>query len=458
MTPLSIAPSLAPAPAPAPSLRPLGRALLAAGLMAASVWMGATPARAATASAADDMPPEAQVRVLILARPEVRGAVAALRADQAESERLSAGPHEFTVRLAGQRRSASDLGTAGLPQTRHLGEGQLSLERTLRAGGKAAADQAIGEAGVALARLRQADAIHETTRVLLRLWFDWLRERATTVLWRDQLAAQDGLLRQTDRRVQAGDASRTELSLQQAAFAQMQAGLAAAQAREQTARAALDVHFPGLSGAAVADVSLPGQRDDAGDARGGAGEAALEVLRQLEDGSHEWAVARLQAALARERAQRATLERRPDPTVGVYVASERAGTERVVGLSLTLPLPGAARDSGARAALASADAAAEQAEQVRLKVRAEAAAQWVGTQAAFETWQRFAQARDRTEQAMKAVLRGWQLGEYGQAEVLLARRQFIDASLAELAARAEARHAAERLRLDLHQILDFDDA
>jgi hypothetical protein len=39
----------------------------------------------------------------------------------------------------------------------------------------------------------------------------------------------------------------------------------------------------------------------------------------------------------------------------------------------------------------------------------------------------------------------------------MARKQFMDAALAEITARAEARHALWRLKLDLHEILEFDD-
>lgn len=405
------------------------------------------PARAAT----DDLPPAAQVGPLILARPEVHSARFALQADQAEAERLRAGPHEYTVRLAGQQRRATDALDGGRSVNRHFGEAQLALERTLRLGAKSAQDAALGEAAVALARMRQADAIHETTRTLLRAWYDWLRERATTALWREQLAAQQDLLRQTERRVQAGDAARTELSLLQAGTAQMQASLAAAQAREESARAALDVHYPGLTQTAPLDLSQPAATD-----LPGSNTQADRVVQQLVDLSHEWRVARLQADLARERARRTVLDKRPDPTVGVYAASERGGAERVIGVSINLPLPGAARDSGARAALAWSDEAEQQAEAVHLKVRAEAQSQWVAAHAAFATWQRQAEARERTGQALRAVVRGWELGEYGQPEVLLARRQFIDAAAAEVGARSEARYAAQRLHLDLHEILEFD--
>ena len=77
--------------------------------------------------------------------------------------------------------------------------------------------------------------------------------------------------------------------------------------------------------------------------------------------------------------------------------------------------------------------------------------------AATQTWQLQAQARERSEAVYGALRKGWQLGEFAAAEVNFARRQALDAALAEVAARAEARYQAMRLQLDLHQVLEFDD-
>ena len=63
----------------------------------------------------------------------------------------------------------------------------------------------------------------------------------------------------------------------------------------------------------------------------------------------------------------------------------------------------------------------------------------------------------QAEQSLAGIVRGWQLGEFAQADVLMARKQHLDVALAEITARTEARHALWRLRLDLHEILEFDD-
>ncbi|MBO9513411.1 MAG: TolC family protein [Variovorax sp.] len=398
---------------------------------------------------ANELPPESLVRQSILAMPEVKAATAALQADQAEADRLRAGPHEFTLRLQGQQRRVNEP-QDGVPNRQRYGEYQLALERTLRGAGKAAQDEAIGEATLAAAQIRRSDAIHEASRALLRAWIDWLREGAIVEFRQKQAADQAELTRIAATRVKAGDAARNELRLQEANAAQAQAELATALAREAAARAGLDARYPGLAPVRHAALAVP----RAEDLPAGSGES---VRSDLEERSHEWRLARQQATLAEARALRTALEHRVDPTVGLYAGVERGGAERIVGVSLSLPLAGAARQAAERQARAQADQAGENARAIQQKVHAEAAIAWTQLRSTFEGWQRQEAARRQHEDVLQATVRGWRLGEYGQADVLLARRQFTEAALAEITARAEARHAALRLRLDLHQSWEFDE-
>lgn len=400
----------------------------------------------AGAQPATDLPAPDLARRVVLERPDVRATEAALAAERADAQRQRRGPAEFTVRATGQQRRVTE---AALPRERWT-EGQLALERPLRSSGKAAQDAAVAQAMESLAVLERADALHEAGRSLLRAWYDWLRERGAVALWQEQAAAQQGLLDIAQRRVRVGDAARVEQRLQEAALAQVRAALVAAQAREQVARATLAQAWPGLdlqappAPRAPSDTDLPGRRED-------------EVMQDLLERSHEWRMARARAQLARERASRTAQETRPDPTAGLFVGSERGGAERLVGVSLSLPLGGAARADATRAALARADEAERRAEGVQRKVRAEAAASWLSARAALAAWRGADEARRRYAETAAMLERGWQLGELAQGDVLAARRQLAEAALAELQARTEARHAAERLRLDLHDLWDFDD-
>lgn len=422
-------------------------------LSALLVALTCTSSVLAAEAQTDELPPAEQVRQHILARPEVRAAAAALQANQAEADRLKAGPHEFVVRLAGQQRRTSDVLSDGLTDRRRYTETQLALERTLRSGNKGRQDSIVGEAGVRLAQVRRADAIHETSRSLLRAWIDWLRERATVSLWQAQEKDQAELTRHAERRVKAGDAARTEWRLQEASAAQTHANLISAQAREAMAKAVLDTQYPGLTAAASIELAQPQQRD----LRDYPADTGPVVAQWLTERSHEWRMARLHAELIGARAERISQDRSADPTVGIYAASERGGAERVMGISLSLPLAGEARSAAERQALAQRAEAEQQTDAIRQKVLTESSTTWLTVQSALTAWQSQEQARQRHEQVFKTVVRAWELGEYGQSDVLLARRQFMEAALAEINARAEARHAALRLKLDLHETWEFDD-
>ena len=70
-----------------------------------------------------------------------------------------------------------------------------------------------------------------------------------------------------------------------------------------------------------------------------------------------------------------------------------------------------------------------------------------------------AQARAAALQRSAAdrALRAYRAGESGLSELLAVRRVLADALLAERLARSEALESDSRLRLDLHELWDFDD-
>ncbi|MCK7496877.1 MAG: TolC family protein [Comamonadaceae bacterium] len=74
--------------------------------------------------------------------------------------------------------------------------------------------------------------------------------------------------------------------------------------------------------------------------------------------SHELALARAQVQRERLVAARSGADRLPDPTAGIHYASEFGGRERIVGVSVSIPLPGAAAPRASDGAQARAEAAA----------------------------------------------------------------------------------------------------
>ena len=398
-------------------------------LLPVAVWAAETP----------DLPPEVQVLTALKNHPLVKAAEAGVRVETANRDQLRAGPHEFALTLASQRRRerSTDITTR---------DHELGIERGIRLPGKAARDAEIGAAGIAQAEFALGDALHESGRLLLRSWFDWLREGAAVREWIGQVE----VLRITDqavrKKVSAGETARLEALLSEAQLAQAEAQLAQAHARHERAASEMQQHFPGISLPEKPVLPEPVVLDN---------EAAVWRERILEH-NHELAVARTEAQRARLLAQRRDDDRLPDPTLGLKLASERDGQERIVGLQLTIPLPGAVRAAQARAGTAEAEAANAREAGVLSKAEAEARRTTAQANAAHAQWRRLAAVAARMEDNARLLEKAWRLGEGQFGDLQTARRQSIEARLAATQAQLDANEARYRLLLDAHMLWPFD--
>lgn len=391
-----------------------------------------------------DLPPAAAVAQVLKAAPAVRAAGSTVRAEEANRARLEAGSYEWNVRLTTQRRrvSAADFEPKG-----DFPEYGAAVERPIRLPGKAALDSELGTKGVEVAEWAQGDALHEAGRVLLRDWFAWLREGETARQWAEQADLLGRHAHRVARRQELGDAARVESVLAEAALAQAEAQLAQARARERTAAETLRRRYPGLPLPAAVQLSepLPVAGDEA------------QWSAAIVEHSHELGLARGEAQRAQVAAGRAGRDLLPDPTLGMHFGRERGGEEHIVGVSLSIPLPGKARRAGAEAARAQADAASNREAAALQKVSSEAATLYQAAAAARTSWESSRQAAARLAQAAEMTARAYQLGEGSLADLLAARRLANEASLAERLARLDALELRYRLLLDAHRLWALDE-
>ncbi len=416
-------------------------AVLAA-ISAIAAISGTALAQVAAPAGTGMLPAEAVVRDAVSQSPDVQMAEARRDAVLARADGIRAGTAETVVRAIGQGRQVRS------PSERHA-EGQLALERPLRLWGKADADGALADATVESGQLAVMDARHEVSRQILALWFGALRAQQV------RLAAQgnDGLAAElaaiTARRVQAGDAARMDHELSLAERARTAAALASARSAEAAAQAELRARFPGLGapGALPADMRPHGLPDD-----------PAEALRSryVED-SHEFRLAQSEETQALRQARRTDLERRPDPTVGMFVTVERGGAERIAGVSVSMPLGSAHRRSAALAAAADAEAAARRRLAVERRIGAEFEVLYRGLEGKRAAALAQAEALALQRSAAARTARAYTAGETGLGELLMIRRALADTTLAERVALVDALEADSRLRLDLHRMWDFDD-
>ena len=428
-----------PAQLPPPRSR-LMLALLAA-LAGGAAWAGDEHGAGPLAA---DLPPSAQVQVVLQEHPLVQAAGAGVRMEEANRDRLLAGPYEFTVTAATARRHDRTERT----RTR---EHELGLERTFRLPGKAARDAEIGAAGVSEARYALGDARHETARLLLARWFDWQRAAAAVGDWQAQV---DNLRLQRDvaeKKVKLGEAARLELLQAEAQLFQAEAELARMQNEQARLTVEWQQNFPAIALPQEAVVVPPSPLP--------ADSVQHESWRtRLLEENHELAVARGAARKSRLQAGRLDADRLPDPSLGLAVARERDGAERVVGVQLSIPLPGAGRSADARAGQAAAEAAGAREAQALLRAESGARQTIQLALSSYSQWQRLADVAQRLDENLRLQEKAWRLGEGQFAEVQQTRRQAIEARLAASRARLDANEARYRLLLDMHALWPVADA
>ena len=348
-------------------------------------------------------------------------------ADHAAST-LEASPYEWTANLSAQQRR-----TQGSANSQ---EWNAALEHGLRLPGKARLDRQQAELTRQTAGLEVTQARQEAARDLRDGWLAWAQARERRVLFDRQRALAESYLAGVRQRIRSGDGAVQEETLALADLAALTGQQAAAQLAERQAEAALRARFPGL---VEVNADLPPPVAP--------GEDAETWRQRLLAANPRLLLARVQTAQARVQAERQARERTPDPTVGVFTASEARNTERIIGLSLSVPLSGQRRQQQAAQAESEARAAELTLAVETRRQEADAAQAWTAADNRYRVWQLTADSVKAQTVAAERGFKGFTLGETGLQELLQLRRQALSAADAELAARAEAWRAI--LELDI---------
>lgn len=384
------------------------------------------------------LPPEAEVRRVLASLPALRQGVLNTQLAGAERDKLAAGPYEWTVRAGASRRTA--------PGAQRYLEQEVALERPLRWFGKASLDQALGEQGLAVARALHGDAWHEAGRALLRDWFDALRDLAGVARLEEQLAVTQRLQSIAARRVQAGDGAALDLLQAETEQRRVLALLQQARQRSEQSLTLLAISYPGLPRPQADSLPLP---------QAGSEDASSWAERIVHD-NHELQLAQAEADLYAMRASRLASDAMPDPTLALRAARERDGQERVFGVSLSFPLPGAGRAADRSAAAIKASMARERVAQTQLRVALAARRAASDSVHSHAIWTTLQEVQQQTIHQAELMQRAYQAGECTLAVALAGRRQALDAALTAQTAQIEALAAQARLQLDAHAIWSID--
>lgn len=396
------------------------------------------PTRDTASRALTILPPEPVVRRILENLPQFHLGSANMDLASAERAKLVAGSYEWTIRSGINQRSIAG--------GERYNEPDVALERPLRWFGKADKDQAVGDKGVEVARAMHADVWHEAGRTLMKDWFDALRELTAVERLREQLDVTQQLRAVAERRVKAGDGA--ALDALQAATEQLrvEALLQQAQQRQDQALALLEITYAGLPRPSPASLPLP-QADLEG--------PEFWLAKILHD-NHELELAQAETDLYALRASRAASERMPDPTIALRAARERAGQERVIGVSISIPIPGAGRGADGMAAALKARMAMERLSLVRMRVQSAAQRAVIDNACTHQIWETLRAVEMQSAQQADLMQRAYQASECTLAEALGARRRALDAALVAQGAQIDALAAFARLRLDAHAIWSID--
>jgi outer membrane protein TolC len=384
------------------------------------------------------LPPETAVKKSFALMPQLRASNLGVRLADNQKAKLNAGHYEWAAKLGLNRRS-EQLGASYQEQ-------EFALERPLRWFGKADKDRAIGDKGMDVAKASYADQWHEASRSLMTDWFDALRESNTLIELRQQVAIAAQLAAIASKRVKAGDVARYEQLFAETELQRIRALLQQAEQREELALQQLQMTYPGLPQPDIQSLPVPKNIN---------GSDALSTehwLHKIMNDNHELELAQAEAAYVSLQAARVEQDKMPDPTIGIRSSRERNGQERIMGLSISIPFPGAARQSERLAAITKSQIANEKMQQTQMKVRLMAQKTITDTQRSFSSWQTLHRLSQQSQEQATLMQKAYQLGEVGISETLNARKTASDAALAASNAQIDALAAYARLHLDAHLI------
>lgn len=382
---------------------------------------------------ATDLPAAHQVAALIEQDPSVVQMRAAFQAAEHAAAMIRVSPNEWTAKLHAQKRRYDSAGSSN--------ERGLQLERPIRIGGKAEIDAELADTLVRQAQARLGEARHEASRALLDGWLDWLAAvRAHEVLL-EQLALAQSNNKAVDIRRKAGDASLLEVNVAKADVTEVQRQVSSAKTQENRTAVRLRVRFPALS-LAFAPLSTPAEPEG----------TEADWLAKVMLVSESLQVAQQEVKRAEMVALRAGAERTADPTIGVFTASEAFRNERIVGVSISIPLGGSYRREKAAEALQQVELARAALDAERRVLEVRVAETYVEAVSAVQRWRQSEDAVVASRESARLTQRAYTLGETDLQTLLLVRRQSHDALAAANLVQIEALRARYRLLLDAEML------
>lgn len=382
------------------------------------------------------LPPTQIVRSLLESDARVSAARAGLEVGRQEMGILDQSPYEWTPRVTGQRRRI-DAGP-------RFNEWNVGIERTIRLPAKASADRNIGRATLEASQARYGEALQATARDFIGLWVDWLAaEQALELAGRNLESIQENLAI-VDKRMRAGDASKLDASIARAELSEQRRLHNDAKTQVSAAWLRLSARFPALTRELV-PLPMPLV----------VGEDAAFWRQRILAESDELKAAEAEMRIAQSHAERARADRTPDPTLGVFTASEFGNQERIYGLAISIPIPGRGREARSAKASAEVEVSRQGVELVKRRLEGDIASAVATAKGAYDSLAIANEGAATMSDNARLMQRAYALGEAELQASLLARRQATAATNNALQAQVTALKAYYGLLVDAHLIWDL---
>jgi len=417
--------------------------------LATSTAPAPAPASSSTVASvlAPYLPAEAAVKDALISSPLMQAARSKKEAGTARAKGIDSGTAEFTLRSTSQRRRDVSAGT-------QLHESMVSIERPVRFWGKRGMDADLATQTQAFADIEYADAMHEGARELMRSWFAYLRALADqkNAVTTFDLAAK--MQRLTHIQFKHGEISQLDAELANAEFERITAARSVADAQLAASASAFTRRYAGL----VLPAHMPAAlRFDTAPGLSALTEPMAVMRQEFLDKNHELNMMRVDAQRLRLAADRASRDRLPDPTLGVFSGRERAGAETISGVMFSMPFPSASRFHHASAVVADAQTASDKVLLAEQQLGAMFDSMWIQFQHKRTAADSLKSAAQRQALAAEKSVKAYTLGEGSLSDVLLMARMASDNLNAAERMQLEVVELLALIRLDLHQIWDFDE-
>jgi outer membrane protein TolC len=387
------------------------------------------------------LPTDDQVKNALYSSPKIGAADARKDSLNYRADAIASGSQEFTVRGTRQNRRVTNI-----PGATNYQEYWAGIERPIRFWGKGGVDEKISDATKSFAGIEYADTIHETSKDLLATWFAYLKALQSRIVAEKNSQLGDQIGRIAQVRYKVGDVARLDAQLATAEQGRLQAFLELAKANESASGEAVTQRYSGI--ALIKNFkwdAIPNLQ------------TRKELLRQqFLERSHELKLAKSDADRFVLQAKRSGLDRFPDPTVGLYTANEFGGAERINGVSLSFPISGSARFSNASAVASEAEISRQRVIETEQRISIEFERLWsqmMSRKVAAETLLNSAKSQNDAAQAAE---KAYVLGEGTISDLIAARKAANENQLSADLMRLDALESYYRMRLDLHEMWDFD--